>query len=525
MIKKSVFHSLDLQKLILILIIGCVSSLFLISIFVLNYVIKEQLTENSLAANQRYASKIAFSTDKYFESMLSELRYSAQIVGQDFSNQQVLKAEVTRLKGQSQKFNSITIIDKNAFILEYSPETLHVNQKKQYKTPGITEALKLKKTYISSPYKGLSNNLIVLIAQPIFNRKNEFLGIVTGSIYLNKENLVSELLATTYSYKKSYTYVVDNKNKIIFHPDKARIGDSLKNNTGMQYITSHPTGKIALVNSKGIENLAGFASIPSVNWVVVSQQPTLELLSQANSIIIKVTLAMLGFYLLLFIFMWKLSYWISSPLNKLAQMASMLTRPNIDQDIKNIDPWYFEALRFRTALLLSSKHFKDEIAELKQHVNTDPLTGLYNRRGMKLFLNELEATNTPFSVLTLDIDHFKAVNDNYGHDQGDNVLKKLASHMKSNFRQHDVCCRVGGEEFIVFVVHEDPKIAYIAAERLRKTVAQSYIDPIGTITVSIGIASWPQDSENIQEVIKLADQKLYQAKNDGRNCIRSTSLD
>jgi hypothetical protein len=83
-IKKSVFHSLDLQKLILILIIGCVSSLFLISIFVLNYVIKEQLTENSLAANQRYASKIAFSTDKYFESMLSELRYSAQIVGQDF---------------------------------------------------------------------------------------------------------------------------------------------------------------------------------------------------------------------------------------------------------------------------------------------------------------------------------------------------------------------------------------------------------------------------------------------------------
>ena len=206
-------------------------------------------------------------------------------------------------------------------------------------------------------------------------------------------------------------------------------------------------------------------------------------------------------------------------------MASMLTRPNIDQDIKNIDPWYFEALRFRTALLLSSKHFKDEIAELKQHVNTDPLTGLYNRRGMKLFLNELEATNTPFSVLTLDIDHFKAVNDNYGHDQGDHVLKKLASHMKSNFRQHDVCCRVGGEEFIVFVVHEDPKIAYIAAERLRKTVAQSYIDPIGTITVSIGIASWPQDSENIQDVIKLADQKLSQAKNDGRNCIRSTSSD
>ena len=81
----------------------------------------------------------------------------------------------------------------------------------------------------------------MLIAQPIFNHQNEFLGIVTGSIYLSKENLVSELLATTYSYKKSYTYVVDNKNKIIFHPDKARIGDSLKNNTGnaIYYLPPH----------------------------------------------------------------------------------------------------------------------------------------------------------------------------------------------------------------------------------------------------------------------------------------------
>lgn len=511
---------LDLQKLILILIISCVASLFLISVFVLNYVIKEQLTENSLAANQKYASKIAFSTDKYFESMLSELKYSAQIVGENFLNGQVLKAEVSRLKGQSQKFNSITIVDKNAFILEYSPQTLHVEKKKQYKTVGITEALKLKKTYISSPYKGLSNNLIVLIAQPIFNSKHEFLGIVTGSIYLNKENLVSELLATSYSHKKSYTYVVDNNNKIIFHPDKSRIGDSLKNNTGMNYITSHSTGKIALINSKGVENLAGFATIPSVNWIVVSQQPTLELLSQANSIIIKVAIAMLAFYLLMFIVVWKLSYFISSPLNKLAQMASTLTKHDIDQDIQKVDPWYFEVLRFRTALLLSSKRFKEEIAELKQHVNSDPLTGLYNRRGMKLFLNELEVTNTTFSVLTLDIDHFKAVNDTYGHDLGDQVLKKLSSQMKHNFRKHDICCRVGGEEFIVLVVNEHPEIAYMAAERMRKTVEQSYIPPVGSVTVSIGIASWPQDAENIQEVIKIADQRLYQAKNDGRNCIR-----
>ena len=96
--------------------------------------------------------------------------------------------------------------------------------------------------------------------------------------------------------------------------------------------------------------------------------------------------------------------------------------------------------------------------------------------------------------------------------------------MMNNIRKHDICCRVGGEEFTVFVVHEDPKVAYTAAERLREAVAQSYLDPVGHITVSIGIASWPRDAESVDDVIKLADQKLYEAKNDGRNCTRISSI-
>ncbi len=89
----------------------------------------------------------------------------------------------------------------------------------------------------------------------------------------------------------------------------------------------------------------------------------------------------------------------------------------------------------------------------------------------------LEATNTPFSVLTLDIDHFKAVNDSQGHDQGDHVLKKLASHMKATF-VNMMCAAVSVEKNLLSLwCTKIRKIAYIAAERLRKTVAQSYIDP------------------------------------------------
>lgn len=84
-------------------------------------------------------------------------------------------------------------------------------------------------------------------------------------------------------------------------------------------------------------------------------------------------------------------------------MASMLNQPDIQENIKQVDPWYFEVLKFRTSLLLSSQTFSEKIAELRQHVNTDPLTGLYNRRGMQIFLKEVMNLGRDFAVLAIDI--------------------------------------------------------------------------------------------------------------------------
>ena len=260
--------------------------------------------------------------------------------------------------------------------------------------------------------------------------------------------------------------------------------------------------------------------IPSVNWIVVAQQPTEELFEQANAIIFKAAVGIFVFYLMMFLVIWRIARYISSPLHGLAQMAGMLTKPEIEQQIQAIDPWYFEVMRFRTALLFSSKRFKDKISELNLHINTDPLTGLHNRRGMQLFLEELQTMRTEFAVLLIDIDLFKRVNDTYGHDQGDAVLKNLAGHMKGNFRDNDICCRMGGEEFAVLMSTADRDAVFNAAERLRKTVAQSSTNGLDPVTISIGIAFWPDDSEHIKEVFKHADNRLYQAKNEGRNCVR-----
>ena len=203
-----------------------------------------------------------------------------------------------------------------------------------YNSLGIVESTEKKKTYISSPYWSLSNNLVVMMSQPIYDKTHQYLGMISGAIYLQKNNLINTMLNTQYDYKKSYMYVIDQHNRIIFHPDKKRIGEKIINNTGLDYINNHRKGSIRLKNSLGIDNLAGFAHIPSVKWIVVSQQPTDDLLAQANTLILKVSIGISFFYLFIFLLVWYISSFISSPLNRLARMASMLNQAEIQDKIK-----------------------------------------------------------------------------------------------------------------------------------------------------------------------------------------------
>lgn len=157
---------------------------------------------------------------------------------------------------------------------------------------------------------------------------------------------------------------------------------------------------------------------------------------------------------------------------------------------------------------------------MDHQINTDPLTGLMNRRGLNYVMTQNMKMNIQFSVLLMDVDHFKNVNDNYGHDQGDVVLKHIAKTMQQKFRKDDICCRYGGEEFIIIIPNSNLTEVYESAERFRKEIACKEIHNIGFISISIGIASWPDSSKNILDVLKIADNNLYRAKDDGRNCVR-----
>lgn len=156
---------------------------------------------------------------------------------------------------------------------------------------------------------------------------------------------------------------------------------------------------------------------------------------------------------------------------------------------------------------------------------TDALTGLYNRRYLETHLVQLieHAANRgkPLSILTLDIDFFKAVNDTHGHDAGDRVLQEISGRIRANIRNIDLACRTGGEEFVVVLPGTDIQTAERVGERIRKSIASKSFnagpDCHLTITASVGIAALDGFDDRVDDLMKRADRALYRAKNEGRN--------
>ena len=157
---------------------------------------------------------------------------------------------------------------------------------------------------------------------------------------------------------------------------------------------------------------------------------------------------------------------------------------------------------------------------------TDALTGLFNRRYMEnhlaTLIEQANARGKPLAVLELDIDYFKSINDTYGHDAGDDVLRDFALRIKRSIRGIDLACRCGGEEFVIVMPETDMAVAAMVAERLRRRIAaEPFVISQGErsipVTLSIGIAALRGRGESAASLIKRADQALYRAKRDGRN--------
>ena len=196
-----------------------------------------------------------------------------------------------------------------------------------------------------------------------------------------------------------------------------------------------------------------------------------------------------------------------------------LTRPIDQQEL---------AARINTQLRRwrYTQKLRTHVSQTMELAVTDPLTTLFNRRHMEsqtaILIDNATNRGKALSVLALDVDYFKKVNDTYGHDAGDAVLKELSCRIKKNIRNVDLPCRVGGEEFVVILPETHQRVAEKVAERLRRAIAGTLFnvpeqDKGLKITISIGVASLELSNDTQEHLFKRADQALYDAKEQGRN--------
>jgi len=216
-------------------------------------------------------------------------------------------------------------------------------------------------------------------------------------------------------------------------------------------------------------------------------------------------------------------WWLIRPLRSLAEAVKTyhVDRTPIRMDLRQRD----EIGLLATAVTAMVAEMETMVHRLRHQAMTDPLTGLGNRRWLgERTAQELARAarqSEPVSLILFDLDRFKAINDNHGHDVGDKVLVAAGEAIRNCVRPHDLAARIGGEEFCIVLPHTSRAEATVLAERLREALAKTEVSPLsrGRMTASFGVYQ-ALSGEGLQQMLFMSDKALYEAKGSGRNCVR-----
>ena len=379
---------------------------------------------------------------------------------------------------------------------------------------------------------------VMLIADPILSADNELLGVLGAKI---AAAAIDKVLAT---------YTQSNVDELIMiDPDGLMMASSRETalDARAAILDGLPVGRLFAQPSRsrdyngadGAEVIGTLQIVPTLGWGVVAQMDKalafarVERLQKLTVTIVLALLAGLGLCAYL------LGLTIVRPLRRLSEGAEQVASGNLDVDLpvrsRSEVGFLTQVFNHMVARLRRSHEELDSVNQKLKEKNkalhqlsiTDDLTGLYNRKHlMETLSSEVIRSGRhrhPFTLLIIDIDHFKQVNDTHGHQSGDEVLCRLANVFRETIRDCDYVARYGGEEFIALLTEIEPETSIEAAERIRKRTAQETIyngkESI-SVTVSIGAAFFPRDGDTPQTLIQKADRALYAAKASGRNQIR-----
>lgn len=511
------FHEkMRLRSLLTLLSIGGViltSGLLLSALLLFQ---KANIEDSLLEGNIAYARKLADTTDRYLTTAQRELAWSAsQIKG--LSDLKQLKAETDRLRMQSGFFNSVVVVNHDAIIAATSPDSLNLIGVKLHSAASL-QAIATRKPFISAPFTSAAGNYVVFLSQPLFSEEGGYLGYIGGTIYLKKQSMLSEILSQHFYTKGSTVSVVSNEGLIIFSHDPALVGTKMLLSLALQKrLSTTESGHFTLENG-GQNFLTGYGTLHKTGWNVfitgTSETVRHILLRTAESAIwfvlgiILVTAGVIAF----------MAGRIASPLEKLADRVRDGGSEAQAESLATVKTWYYEADRLKEAVQEHRHAVAGHLAALNDEAMTDPLTGLCNRRGFSALAAQADSEHEQ-CVIAIDIDHFKKINDWYGHDAGDAVLVSLAALLRQACRTGDIVSRFGGEEFILLLPDTTLADAARTAECIRETVCATTFPFAGTMTISAGVASRDDQSRDRDALLRRADEALYEAKAAGRNMV------
>jgi diguanylate cyclase (GGDEF)-like protein len=291
-------------------------------------------------------------------------------------------------------------------------------------------------------------------------------------------------------------------------------------------------GRVAAYeNVSGVDVLGSLKQVPRVGWAVLAEIPTDAAYHQVRRFR-DMTLAIVAALLLaVTAIAYYLALIIVRPLERLTKGAAEVAEGDLAVDLPTAKgevgelTYVFNHMvgrlrQSRQQLDAVNETLRERNEELERLSASDSLTGLSNRRVLTQRLSEellrSQRQNHSFTVVMLDVDHFKKYNDAHGHPAGDEVLKRVANILRTSTRAGDCTARYGGEEFAVLLSGKGAEEAIQLAERIRERVAEEEFTA-GRITLSAGIAEFPHHGHTAEAVISSADEALYQAKRDGRN--------
>jgi len=504
--------------------------------------------EKSTEVSQMHAKLLSQEFDQYV-TMLQMVNDDSQVKFND-------KAGITRLLKRLLKVGNGSFI--NAIYVDESFNLTDASGK----TGKVTHPLFMhgelwdnKEYTITDPiYTSFEQEPVIVVAVPILDELKEWNGTLAVAVPLT---LLSNKLSSIKLAKESYAWLVDSDGLVVSHPnEKTVMNTRLTTSENPNFPGFYKIFIQTKIQKNGYghyrdvkieeDKIVTFSKIETLpGWTLFVTTEETEIFRNINQIFANIIIISTALMLVFLILISQLANRIAKPISRLTKDVNAAVNSKqkdfniVDSndeigDLSRAFHRTFKKINSYTTRLeemvsqrtqeITSKNalLSEKNTQLETLVSIDSLTGLYNRRAFQTLVDkELSRAKRhvlPVTLAIIDIDHFKSINDTYGHTVGDDVLRQIAEELTANMRNEDVICRWGGEEFVILMIKTTTDLCFEHLDRVRDKISKLDFGPVKKVTFSTGLATLTENEE-FKDWLHRADEALYKAKDTGRNRI------